>query len=136
MYDKVLVPVDLTAKNRVALATANRLVAEDGEIVLLHVIEMLEDNDPALAGFYRRLEGKARQAMRELTQELLGGRRVVHHVAFGRRVEEIVRVAREAEVDLMVLASHAIEPTAEPRDWLTISYRAAILAPCAVLLIK
>jgi nucleotide-binding universal stress UspA family protein len=136
MYDKVLVPVDLTPKNRPALVMAGKLVAEDGEIVLLHVIEMLEDDDPDLTSFYRRLEAKARQGMRELTSEILAGRRVVHHVAFGRRVDEIVRVARESAAELVVLASHPIEPNEPPRDWLTISYRTAILAPCAVLLLK
>lgn len=135
-YGKVLVPLDLTDKNRTALAVAGSLAAADGEVVLLHVIEMIDDDSSELTGFYRKLEDRAREAMRLLTDELLGERRVTHHVAFGRRVDEIVRVARDGTADLIVLASHRVERNDPPRDWLTISHRVAILAPCTVLLVK
>jgi nucleotide-binding universal stress UspA family protein len=54
----------------------------------------------------------------------------------GRRAEEIVKYAAANEVDLIVLASHRVNPSAVDRDWGTISYKVGILAQCPVLLVK
>ena len=39
-------------------------------------------------------------------------------------------------VDLIVLASHRVNPSMVNRDWGTISYKGGILAQCPVLLVK
>jgi len=54
----------------------------------------------------------------------------------GRRAEEIVKYAAANEVDLVVLASHRVNPSLVDRDWGTISYKVGILAQCPVLLVK
>ena len=54
----------------------------------------------------------------------------------GRPAEEIVKYATSNEVDLIVLASHRVNPSLVNRDWGTISYKVGILAQCPVLLVK
>jgi nucleotide-binding universal stress UspA family protein len=57
-------------------------------------------------------------------------------VVYGRRAEEIVKYASANNVDLIVLASHRVNPSMVNRDWGTISYKVGILAQCPVLLVK
>jgi universal stress protein A len=45
-------------------------------------------------------------------------------------------VAKARRADLIVLASHPVNPAMLGRDWGTISYKVGILAQCAVLLVK
>jgi nucleotide-binding universal stress UspA family protein len=57
-------------------------------------------------------------------------------VVYGRRAEGIVDFAAAHDVDLIVLASHRVDPSMANRDWGTISYKVGILAQCPVLLVK
>jgi hypothetical protein len=38
--------------------------------------------------------------------------------------------------DLIIMASHRIDPDRPGHDWSSISYTVAILSPCPVLLVK
>ena len=55
---------------------------------------------------------------------------------YGKRAEQIVDFAAAHAVDLIVLASHRVNPTMVNRDWGSISYKVGILAQCPVLLVK
>ena len=57
-------------------------------------------------------------------------------MVYGRRAEDIVNFAAANGVDLIVLASHRVNPSRVNRDWGTISYKVGILAQCPVLLVK
>jgi nucleotide-binding universal stress UspA family protein len=57
-------------------------------------------------------------------------------VTFGHRAPGIVEVAIANQSDLIVMASHRIDPDRPGHDWATISYGVAVLAPCHVLLLK
>ncbi len=71
MFQRMLVPVDLTQKNAHAVETARDLAAErGGTVTLLHVIETLNLPFEELEGFYARLEEKARRAMDEMAAPL------------------------------------------------------------------
>jgi universal stress protein A len=61
---------------------------------------------------------------------------VVEEIVYGDRPEEIVKFAAAHKIDLIVLASHRINPSAVGRDWGTISYKVGLLAQCPVLLVK
>jgi universal stress protein A len=61
---------------------------------------------------------------------------VDEEILYGRRAEEIVGFAGRTGVDLIVLASHKVNPSIVGRDWGTISYKVGILAQCPVLLVK
>lgn len=55
MFRRILVPVDLTPKNRVAVEGACRVLGPEGELLLLHVVEALGDDAPEVEAFYRLL---------------------------------------------------------------------------------
>jgi universal stress protein A len=138
MFQRVLVPVDLTARNAKAVEAAHRLIGESGgSIVLLHVIETLDLPFEELEDFYRKLEEKAMDAMAEMTGPLRdAGVPFDQNVRYGDRAEEIVAFSREDGADLVLLTSHRIDPESPGSSWTTLSYKVAILAQCPVLLLK
>ena len=138
MFQRILVPVDLTQKNTHAVETARDLAAESGgTVTLLHVIETLDLPFEELEGFYARLEEKARRAMEEMAEPLQeAGLSFARRVSYGRRAEEIVDFAAEQDSDLIILSSHRIDLENPGSSWTTLSYKVAILAQCPVLLVK
>lgn len=139
MFRKILVPVDLSDRHQQALEIGARLAkASDGEVTLLHVIEIIpgltleEERD-----FYQRLE---QAALDHLTR--LGRYLAENHVSrqeeivYGSRAPEIVRYAMESGIDLIVLSSHRIDPKDPAAGWGTVSYKVGILSQCPVLLVK
>ncbi len=136
-FERVLAPVDLSEKNRAVLERGVAVSSPGAEIALLHVVERIEGEADELDGFYRRLEDRARRELDRLAEEVAGsGRSVRSEVVVGRRVEEIVDRADRLGSDLIVMGSHRLEQEGASRDWFTISYRVAVLAPCSVLLVK
>lgn len=139
MFEKILVPVDLTEKNRRAVQQARDLATSaTSEIALLHVIEELEDASfEELEGFYTRLEEKAHRELAALARIVdEAGVAVRTEVVYGKRVREILRFAEEHGSDLVVLGSHAIDREHATEGWATVSYQVAILARCTVMLVK
>lgn len=138
-FHHLLVPTDLTERTEKALQVADTLAVSDkSRITLVHVIETI-DGLPfdELKSFYERLEQKARTAMTRLARRVPNGRAQVESaVVYGRRAEEIVKYASAHDVDLVVLASHRVNPSMKNHDWGTISYKVGILALCPVLLVK
>ena len=139
MFQKILVPVDLSDTHQQAIEIAANLAGEsDGQVILLHVVEV----SPGLwvegdRDFYDRIETAARDHLAQL------GRRLedVHvqrreEIIFGNRAEEIVRYAVEMGVDLIVLSSHRIDLKNPGAGWGTLSYKIGILSQCPVLLVK
>lgn len=139
IFRRILVPVDFTGKTLRVVRSAGRLAeALGGGITLLHVIERIDDDSPALRKFYAGLETEARRKLRPLAEELAGKKVAVHaEIAYGNRVAEILRFAQENGTDLIVMSSHRLplrRPTVE--SWGTISYKVGILSRCPVLLVK
>jgi universal stress protein A len=138
-FRHILVPTDLTERTERALQLAGQLASRDGgRVTLVHVIETIQGLSLAeVTPFYERLERKARKAMQALTRRAREDAPAASHVLVrGRRAEEIVKYAAANDVDLIVLASHRVNPSAVDRDWGTISYKVGILAQCPVLLVK
>jgi nucleotide-binding universal stress UspA family protein len=138
MFHTVLVPSDLTARTTNALDLACRIASADGaRVIMLHVIETIDGlSKSEMKPFYNKLERNARAKMTSLARRAPKGVGIGHLITFGKRAEEIVRVADEEKADLLVLPSHRVDPSMPGRDWGTISYKVGILAPCAVMLIK
>jgi nucleotide-binding universal stress UspA family protein len=111
-----------------------------GELTLLHVIETIageDEPDEETQRFYARLEGEARQRLDEATKGLAAGpfaRR--SEIVFGSRARAIVDYAQEHGNDLILLSSRRVDTERPGPDWISISHRVAILAPCPVLLVK
>jgi universal stress protein A len=111
-------------------------VSDTSRITLFHVIETVEGLQFGdLTDFYDRLERRARAEMTRLARGA-SAVRVEAVVVYGRRAEEIVKFATANDVDLIVLASHRVNPSRVNRDWGTISYKVGLLAQCPVLLVK
>lgn len=137
MFERILIPVDLTEKNAEAVERALAVAEPAAEVVLLHVVERIEDDEPELEEFYRRLTERARGGLAALAARVAAsGRAARSEVVVGRRVEEIVTAAERVGADLLVLGSHPLALDGGLLDGLTISYRVALLASCAVLLVK
>ena len=138
MFEHILLPVDLTHKNDVAIAAVGDLLDAGGIVTLLHVIETIADAPfEDMKDFYQRLEDKARSGMSAMARELSeAGLQVDQHVVYGRRAPEIVSFAAEREVDLILLSSAPLDPENPGAAWASISHQVAILARSPVLLLK
>jgi len=139
MFQKILVPVDLTDRHQPALALAAKLVAlPGGEVILLHAIEvphgLTPEEEPT---FYQRLERKANLHLNRLLATLKDRQVPARSVIlFGERAPTILRFAQEAGVELLVLSSHPVDPANPNAGWGTLSYLIGIAAQCPVLLVK
>jgi len=139
MFHRILVPVDLTEKSLSAVDLAYELAKQSGaEVILLHVIETIEHVDfQELKPFYERLENSARTGLQEFSERFVDGDiQVDQALVYGHRTNEIVSYAIEHQMDLIIMASHRIDPDRPGHDWSSISYTVAILSPCPVLLVK
>jgi nucleotide-binding universal stress UspA family protein len=139
MYRRILVPTDLTDRTIKALEVAGNIAAPgDARITLLHVIETIAGSDfGELSPFYRRLEQHASDRLKEIIARTPGMRIALDtEVVYGKRAEEVLRFVRANDVDLVILASHAVDPSQPYGSLGTMSYKLGILAPCAVLLVK
>lgn len=139
MFQKILVPVDLTDKNRLAIETARDLAAQHGgEVILLHVIETLDLPFEEVEDFYQRLEDKARESLKDAAAPLhVGEVPSQQHVVYGKRAPEIVQYAQENAAELIIMSSHAVRPDDEGQARLmTISHQVALFAGCPVLLLR
>jgi nucleotide-binding universal stress UspA family protein len=139
MFRKILLPIDLTQRHQESLKTAAELArASGGELVLLHIIEVIpglpveEEKD-----FYSRLEKRARSHLSRLAEQLKG-RDVPwrEEVGFGNRVNGIIDFAEKNGTDLIVMTAPRIGPTQLGTGWGSLSYKVGILAKCPVLLEK
>ena len=112
---KILAPTDFSAHAenavRYACGLANRLGAE---LHLLHVLSEIVPTgpDPLLTPvlppeYYRETEAESRQALAKLLEPSWGAPQVVEFaVRWDSPVEGIVGAARDAAIDLIVIATH------------------------------
>jgi nucleotide-binding universal stress UspA family protein len=138
MFRKLLLPVDLTDHHQAALKLAREMAGSGGEVVLLHVIEVisgvsLEDDRP----FYTQLETAAREHLDRLRADLEGQKVSTRlEIRFGNRIAEIVRHAGEAKIDLVVLSVPPLTPEDPAASLESLSYKVSFFCPCPVLLVK
>ncbi|SEM41416.1 Nucleotide-binding universal stress protein, UspA family [Syntrophus gentianae] len=139
MFKHILVPVDFTPKNKKALEVTLQISgSEKVRVSLLHVVEIIEDATfDEFGDFYAGLQKRAEKKMAGLTAFCENhGAQVTDKIAFGNRVQEILKYAAETDVDLIVMSSHKLHLEEPSRDWGTISYKIGILSQCPVLLVK
>lgn len=139
MFELILVPVDLTEKDRAAVdAAAEQAQGGSTSITLLHVIETIRGATfEEFEGFYTTLTERAEAAMRKWSEELSSqGLRVEREIVFGKRAPEIIRFAEAQECDLIVLSSHGVDRLRPAAGLGTISHQVALFAPCAVLMVR
>ncbi len=138
MFRHVLLPVDLSERSAESVQRYTDLLGRQAEtVVLLHVVETIQGvPERELEDFYGRLRAKAEERLGAWAGELAReGVTVRHEIVFGRRGTEVVRYARQENVDLIVIGSHTLDPE-QPGGIGTISHQVALFAPCSVLLLR
>jgi len=138
VFQRILVPVDLTEKNRHVVEWAAELATwSGGSVTLLHVIEPLDLPFEELEDFYEELEEKAAAAMEGMSEALrAAGVSCRQQVVYGERAREIVEYAEENDSDLILLSSHRQDLDDPTRNLGTLSHKVAILAQTPVLLVR
>ena len=139
MFNKILVPVDFSEQNKLALQMALDLgEMSGGTIHLLHVIKLIEgDTYDEFADFYRKLEKQAQKRMQTLLTSVPANTvPVKSHIVVGNRVQDILFFAEENGVDLILMNSHKIDPDNPDAGWGTISQKVGLLSQCPILLVK
>lgn len=139
MYERIIVPADLTDGNGPAVEVAGRVVAkETGTVYLLHVIETIpgfaieEERD-----FYGKLEKSATEHLEKLGEILTqSGVRWRAEVAYGPRAKTILDEARKLDADLIIIQSHRLDRDRPQQGWGTLSFQVGILSDRPVLLVK
>ncbi len=136
MYENIVVPIDLSERPRPAILAALELRGKSSaRITLLHVIETLRDVEfEELEEFYTALRRRAEARLEEGRGEL--GSELEVQVVYGSRAAEVLRFAEQHGADLLVLASHAVDRERPAAGLGTISHQLALLARCAVLLVR
>ena len=112
VFNHILVPVDFTEKNRIALGVAGELAGQNqAALTLLHVVETIENLDDAeFQEFYKRLEDRSARKLDELAKTLDIGISIQQQTLLGKPVTQIVKFAMQQNVDLLVMNSHAVNP--------------------------
>jgi nucleotide-binding universal stress UspA family protein len=138
VFKKVLVPVDMTEKNKRAVDVARDLAEQyKGEVHLLHVIEELKLPVDEVQELYEELGRSAAEKLNELARPLReAGVTVREEVVYGNRAREIVDIADAGAFDVIVLSSHKTNLENPAENWATLSHKVAILSQTPVLLVK
>jgi len=139
MFEHILVPTDLTDRNRRAMEIAIKMALENScKLTLLHVVETIEDMDTEeFRKFYKALGLRADKKMDELMAQSRRQDMVIEkQVLFGRRVFEILSFADVNGVDLIIMSSHRLDVENASAGWGTISYKVGVMSHCPVLLVK
>ncbi|GHF56834.1 universal stress protein [Seohaeicola zhoushanensis] len=112
MFDKVLLPIDLTYPESwdKALPAALKCAGTGGEVHLLGIVHDLGSAMVASflpADFEKQAIARMQTALEEFqAKHLAGDPRVQLHVGHGHVPETILKVARKLDADLIVMASH------------------------------
>ena len=139
MFNHILVPVDFSEKNKVAIAAAQELASlYNARVSLLHVIEFIDfPDDDEITSFYEKLKVRSEQELDKMlelfTDDTLD---ISVETIINNRVKGIALYAAENDVDLIVMSSHKVDLNEAPKGWGSLSHKVSILCPCAVLLVK
>jgi nucleotide-binding universal stress UspA family protein len=143
---RVLIAIDGSEEAHQALTVADELLPEDAEVVLLDVVEpdsallaaghegVIAYPTSAVLELDRRRDAEARASLRVAAAELAGRDPdvVLDH---GQVVERILSVARDGEMDLVVVGTR--DPSWWDRLWSgSVSRKVTAEAPCSVLVVR
>ena len=139
MFKHILVPSDLTERNRKAMDIAVKMaLVNEASITLLHVVETMEEADSDdFKKFYKQLGSRANKLIDKfIAQYGPKSAGVEKQILYGRRVFEIINFAAEHQVDLIIMSSHKLDPENAAEGWGTISFKVGVLSHCPVMLVK
>ncbi len=138
-FEKILVPIDLGHESswKEALPVAiDQAQHTGGE---LHIVTVVPEEPPQLAwlpdDYSAKMIAYAETKLGELVKaQVPEGMKVTHHVRQGSIYSEVVNLARDIEIDLIVMASHR----PELKDFLLGPNAAKVVrhAMCPVLVVR
>jgi nucleotide-binding universal stress UspA family protein len=124
-FKKILCPTDFSESSYKALKVADELTLHfSAELTLVHIVSDIPSTaalpSPTASGpepipspgfnvkrYKEELDNKAKEALEEIISEKVSSRQQVQAVvAHGDAANEIVRIAEEENVDLIVIATH------------------------------
>lgn len=141
-FQHILVPVDLTPRNKAALDIAFELAVENkARVSLLHVTETIEKSgehpDAETQSFYERLQQRFMTELEATSQRFAAaGVEVETKVHLGRPLNQIIAFSKSHNTDLIIMSSHPIAADDAMRSWGTLSYKVSVACTCPILLVK
>lgn len=141
MPDNVLLPIDLQQTETWDTSLSAALL-QTGEEGTLHLLGIVPDVGSSMVATYlpKGYEVKALQDMKEsldqfAEEKLAGNLKVRTHVGHGHVAETILKIARKAHADMIVMASPQRD---ELRSILISSHTNAVVrhSPCSVLVVR
>ena len=138
-FQNILIPLNFSEQNDQALdAVADMIIDTQARLTLMHVIEPINvSDDTEIAEFLVQLQNRAQDALQESRKRFDGfDVNVTCENRVGNRTKEIITFANDNDVDLIVLSSHRLQGSKSGNLMSSISYQVAVLANCAVLLLK
>ena len=141
-FQHILVPVDLTPKNRAALDIAFELAAENkARVSLLHVTQTIDPGgqvpDDDTQQFYDRVRRRVLTELESLSQRFSEANLSVEiKFHLGQPLRDIVRFSESHNVDLIIMSSHPVDKDDFVRSWGTLSYKVSVACQCPILLVK
>ena len=140
---KILVPVDFSSSSNKAFLYAREMAGcWEGELHLVHVLDTeflsgavhitIEPLDESVAKWEKRAEEKLKSIYHEAGGEELSGE---IHIRKGKPQEEILKLADELEVDMIVIGSHGRQGL-ERTIFGSVAEKVTRLAQMPVLVIK
>ena len=104
----VVVPVDFSDDSLAALETARDLVDDPAHLHVVHVLPILEANDPGVIWHMIDDESRSQHAAEALNKELAdrGYQRSQVAIRFGDPGHEIAQYAEQVDAGLIVVSSH------------------------------
>lgn len=139
MFKHILVPTDLTDRDRKAMEIAVKMAFQNTKkITLLHVIETIEDAQTEdFQKFYKQLGLRSGQKMDLIVNQYKKENLIIEkQILFGRRVHEILNFAAHSDIDLIIMSSHRLDAENLSEGWGTISFKVGVLSHCPVMLVK
>lgn len=141
---RILCPTDFSDPSNEALNIANELARHfSAEVILLHVVQPMRSSvttEPHtgfdIFAYQESIKESARKALENVTRERLAKAGKVRPVIIeGEPAEEIIKVAADEKVNLIVTATHGRS------GWQrfvfgSVAEKVIRLAPCAVLTIR
>ena len=138
-YQHLLLPMDFSEKNQVALDSAYNIVSQNpARLTLLHVIEPIGIiDDDEIQDFTDQLVARADSELKTRAAQFSDlDVDVVCTTQVGNRSRTVTAFAVDNNVDLIIVSSHPIQEVHSARSMASVSYQIAVLANCAVLLLK
>jgi len=141
--ERVLVPTDFSDYSELALQYGVSFCREYGaEMILLHVLE--DPFYPAtgasfgfdMSDFFTRMEAETRSRLEEIaSSEAARDIKIQPMIVRGTPFLEIIRVAKERDVDMVVLATHGRTGLAHVLMG-SVTEKVVRKAPCPVLVVR